>query len=93
MAAPALDGAQAESLLAAGYAIVLLLIPFGIERIAHRSHRRAHDYATAGFLYHPHLDIWVCPSGQHLQPIHTDEARRPRRYRAPAAACNECEPH
>lgn len=85
-----LDWAHAESLLAAGYALVLLLIGFGVERMAHRTHRRAHDYATRGFVYHAHLDVWQCPNGQHLQPITTDEARRLIHYRAPAAACNRC---
>jgi hypothetical protein len=90
MAPLGLDGVHTETLLAAGYAVLLLVVAFGIERMAHRSHRRAEAYATSGFIYHAHLDAWECPTGQHLQPIHVDELRRMTRYRASAAACNRC---
>jgi len=90
MAPLGLAGAHTETLLAAGYAVLLLVVAFGIERMAHRSHRRAEAYATSGFIYHAHLDVWECPTGQHLQPIHVDEPRRMTRYRALAAACNRC---
>jgi hypothetical protein len=84
------DGAHTETLLAAGYAMLLLAVAFGIERMARRSHRRAHAYTTAGFVYYPHLDAWECPTGQHLQAIELDDIRRLARYRASAAACNRC---
>jgi hypothetical protein len=90
MSPPGVDGVHTEALLAAGYAMLLLVVAFGIERMALRSHRRAHAYSTAGFIYHPHLDAWECPTGQHLQPIQIDDIRRVARYRASASACNRC---
>ena len=79
-----------EALLAAGYALLLLAIGFGIERLARRTHRRSESYETGGFTYHPHLDAWECPTGTHLLQIGVEFERRVVRYRAPAATCNRC---
>jgi hypothetical protein len=87
---PLMAGVHTETLLAAGYAVLLLVLAFGIERMAHRSHRRANAYTLAEFVFHEHLDRWECPTGQHLRPIHVDQVRRLTRYRAPAVACNRC---
>ncbi len=83
-------GVHAETALAAGYAVMLLLIALGIERMAHRSHRRAERYETGGFVYASHLDAWECPTGQQLHPTEIDHVRRLTRYRARAEACNRC---
>lgn len=79
-----------EALLAAGYALLLLAIAFGIERMAGRTHSRTESYETAGFTYHPHLDAWECPTGTHLRQIGVEFERRLARYRAPATECNRC---
>ena len=83
-------GVHGEVLLAAGYALLLLAIAFGIERLAHRTLRRAESYETGRFVYHPHLDAWECPAGAHLVPIGVHYERRVARYRAPATTCNRC---
>jgi hypothetical protein len=79
-----------EAVLAAGYALALLVVAYGIERMAHRTHRHAASYETGGFTYHAHRDAWECPTGQALLPIGVDHARRVAHYRAPAATCNRC---
>ena len=79
-----------EALLAAGYALLLLAIAFGIERLARHTHSRSKSYETGGFTYHPHLDAWECPTGTHLLQIGVEFERRVARYRAPAATCNRC---
>jgi hypothetical protein len=84
------EGVHVEALLAAAYALLLLAIAFGIERLAHRTHGRAQSYETRGFTYHPHLDVWQCPAGAHLLQIAVEYERRLARYRAPAASCNAC---
>jgi hypothetical protein len=47
-------------------------------------------FRVAGFHYHPHLDAWECPEGQHLWPFEHDHERRLVRYRAKAHICNAC---
>jgi hypothetical protein len=79
-----------ETVLAAAYALGLLVVAFGIERMAHRTHRRAAAYATGGFTYHAQRDAWECPTGEQLLPIEVDHARRVAHYRAAAATCNRC---
>ncbi len=85
-----ISGLHPEVLLAAGYALLLILIAAGLEILARFSHRRALQYQTAGFTYHHQIDAWKCPVGQELRRIETDHARRVARYRAPAQACNAC---
>ncbi len=85
-----ISGIHPEVLLAAGYALLLILIAAGLEVLARISHRRSLQYQTAGFKYHHELDAWKCPVGQELHRIETDHARRVARYRAPAHACNAC---
>lgn len=79
-----------EALLGAGYAVLLLLVAFGVERMARRTHRRAEQYQTRGFTYHRHIDAWECPTGQHLLLTQVDAERRLRRYRAHRDTCNRC---
>jgi hypothetical protein len=85
-----LDGVHLEAALAAAYALGLLLVAAGVERMAHRSHRRAAAYETGGFTYHAQRDAWECPTGEQLLPVGIDHGRRVAHYRAPAATCNRC---
>jgi hypothetical protein len=85
-----MSSVASESLLAAGYAIFLLLVALGLDRLARHSHRRSELYRTAGFIYHEHLDAWECPEGQQLYRIETDLQNRLARYRAHARVCNAC---
>ena len=79
-----------EVLLAAGYALFLMLVALGLEWFGRHSHRRSGQFRTAGFKYHGHLDVWECPCGHHLHRHYHDPARGIVRYRAPAHTCNAC---
>lgn len=80
-----------ETILAAGYGLVLVLIALGLEYAARLVHRRSEHYETAGFRYHSALDAWECPTGEHLVLVEVIHHGRPfARYRARASACNGC---
>lgn len=81
---------SAEALLAAGYAIFLLLTATGLDLVARHSHRRSGRYRTAGFSFRPELDLWECPEGQQLHRVETDHRRRLVSYRASPQICNAC---
>jgi hypothetical protein len=81
---------DAEVALAAGYALFLLAVAAGLDLLARHSHRRSERYRTAGFSYHPHLDAWECPEGEHLWLHEHDHERRLLRYRGRPQVCNTC---
>jgi hypothetical protein len=85
-----MSGLATESLLAAGYALFLVLVALGLDLLARHSHRRSELYRTAGFTYQPGLDAWECPEGEQLHRIETDMGLRLARYRARAHVCNAC---
>jgi hypothetical protein len=80
----------AETLLAAGYAVFLLLAAGLLEWLSVHTHNRSLRYRTAGFEYDVDHDHWTCPDGQQLWPVEFDERRRLMRYRAKAHICNGC---
>jgi hypothetical protein len=79
-----------ETLLATGYALLLLIIAAGLEMIGRHSHRRAGQYHNRGFRFHKHADHWECPQGARLERAEIDNELRVIRYRAPAHTCNGC---
>ena len=81
---------NAEVLLAAGYAVALVLGALGLEWLSAHTHRRALRHRTAGFTYDAVHDHWRCPEGEHLWPHEFDHERRLVRYRAKAHICNGC---
>ena len=81
---------NAEVLLAAGYAALLVSGAFLLERLSAHTHRRALRYRTAGFSYDETRDHWLCPEGEQLWPHEFDGERRLVRYRARAHVCNAC---
>jgi hypothetical protein len=81
---------NAETLLAGGYALILLLCAGLLEWLSAHTHRRSLRYRTAGFEFRPSQDVWVCPEGEHLWPHELDHERRLMRYRAQARVCNGC---
>jgi hypothetical protein len=81
---------HAETLLAAGYAVFLLLAALGLDGLARHTLRRSERYRTSGFTFHDHLDAWECPEGEHLHRAEVDRARRQIRYRASPQVCNAC---
>lgn len=85
-----MSGVGTEALLAAGYATFLTVAALGVDLIARHAHQRSDRYRTAGFQFHEHLDIWVCPEGERLHRVETDHDLRLARYRAEARICNSC---
>lgn len=79
-----------ETLLAAGYALFLVLGALGLDALARHSHRRSDRYRTAGFEYKRSVDAWICPEGERLHRVETDLQLRLARYRAQAHVCNAC---
>ncbi len=79
-----------EPILAAAYAILLIVIGAGLEWLAKRSHMRADQYHTGAFRYHRDRDTWECPVGIALIRAEIDHERQLVRYRAPAHTCNSC---
>jgi hypothetical protein len=80
----------AETILAAGYAALLVACAFTLEWLSAHTHRRALRYRTAGFSYEPDHDFWLCPEGEQLWPQEFDRELRLVRYRARAHVCNAC---
>jgi len=85
-----MSGIGTEALLAAAYAGFLLGAAVTVDVLARHTHRRSLRFRVAGFHYHPHLDAWECPEGQHLWPFEHDHERRLVRYRGKAHICNAC---
>ena len=81
---------SAETLLAGGYSIALLVSAGVLEWLSAHTHRRSLRFRTAGFEYRAEHDAWVCPEGEHLWPHEFDHERRLVRYRARAHVCNHC---
>ena len=85
-----IENLHLEVLLAAGYALFLILVAIGLELFGRHSHRRSGQFRTGSFKYHGHLDVWECPCGHHLHRHDHDPQRGIVRYRAPAHTCNAC---
>jgi len=76
--------------LAAGYGVVLLVVAYGIDRLAHRAHTRLQEQRSGGFVYHEDHDAWLCPEDQWLWPQSFDPDNRVMRYRGSPTVCNSC---
>ena len=79
-----------ETLLVAGYAVLLLAIGWGFDLMARRVSSRASSWRTGAFTYHADHDAWRCPQDQWLWPTSFDPGNRVMRYRAKPAVCNSC---
>lgn len=76
--------------LAGGYALVLLAVAYGIDRLAKRAHVANDQQQTQGFVYHNDHDAWLCPEDQWLWPQSFDPDNRVMRYRGSPTVCNSC---
>lgn len=81
---------SSETIMAAGYAMALILGAFVLEWLSSHTHRGSLRYRTAGFSYNEDHDHWKCPTGQSLWPHEYDHEKRIVRYRAQAMVCNAC---
>ena len=75
---------------AASYAVVLLVVAYGIDRLARRAHTRLQEQRSGGFVYHEDHDAWLCPEDQWLWPQSFDPENRVMRYRGSPTVCNSC---
>lgn len=76
--------------LTAGYAVFLILVAHGFDRLARVTARRSDRWRTGSFTYHADHDAWVCPQDQWLWPVSFDSENRLMRYRATPTVCNAC---
>jgi hypothetical protein len=79
-----------ETILAAGYAALLIVGAFALEWLSAHTHRRALRFRNSGFAYDAVHDYWQCPEGEQLWPHELDHERRLVRYRAKPQICNAC---
>ena len=86
---PALDLAPA-TWFGIGYALVLLAVAYGIDKMARRAASRVEQHRAGGFVYHADHDAWVCPEDQWLWPQSFDPDNRVMRYRGSPSVCNAC---
>lgn len=87
---PALGSVAPGTWFALGYAVVLLAVAYGIDRLARRAARNIEQQRSGGFRYHPDHDAWVCPEDQWLWPHSFDPENRVMRYRGSPTVCNSC---
>jgi hypothetical protein len=83
-------GIDLNVLLACGYSVFLAAVAGVFELAARHSHHRSRRMRTVGFSYHPDLDIWKCPNGQHLYRAEVTQESTLVVYRAVAHECNSC---
>jgi len=76
--------------LTAAYAVFLVLVAHGFDRLAQVTARRSDRWRVGGFTYHSDHDAWVCPQDQWLWPVSFDADIRLTRYRAKPTVCNAC---
>lgn len=76
--------------LAAGYALVLLVVAYGIDALARRAAHTLEAHRAGGFVYHADHDAWLCPEDQWLWPRSFDPDNRVMRYRSSPTVCNAC---
>ncbi len=77
-------------LLVVAYALFLLGVAYGFDRLARRTSMRSARWRTGAFTYHEDHDAWLCPQDQWLWPQTFDPGQRVMRYRAKPSVCNAC---
>jgi len=85
-----MTGVDTAVWLTAGYAVFLVLVAHGFDRLARVMARRSERWRTGTFTYHRDHDAWVCPQDQWLWPVSFDADNRVMRYRATPTVCNAC---
>lgn len=72
------------------YAVVLVVLAYGVDAMARRAARSVERQRSGGFVYHESHDAWLCPEDQWLWPQSFDPDNRVMRYRALPTVCNVC---
>lgn len=85
-----MDAITATTWFAVGYALVLLVVAWGIDRMSKRAAMTVEGHRRGGFTYHADHDAWVCPQDQWLWPQSFDPDNRVMRYRGKPWVCNAC---
>lgn len=80
-----------ETLIVAGYAVILLVVAAALDALAQHSQQRSERFRTAGFSYLPKHDVWTCSQDAMLWPMEYDVEHHLVRYRAKASVCNSCQ--
>lgn len=78
------------ALLVALYALFLIAVAYGFDRLARRTSAKSAKWRTGAFTYHADHDAWLCPEDQWLWPQSFDPDQRVMRYRAKPTVCNAC---
>ncbi|HSF27267.1 MAG TPA: hypothetical protein VLC50_07095 [Actinomycetes bacterium] len=76
--------------LTASYAVFLVVVAHGFDRLARVVARSSERWRSGGFVYHEDHDAWLCPQDQMLWPVSFDAKNRVVRYRAKPSICNSC---
>ena len=85
-----MTGVDSAIWLTAGYAVFLILVAHGFDRLARVAARRSDRWRGGDFTYHEDHDAWVCSEDQWLWPMSFDPENRVTRYRAKPTVCNAC---
>lgn len=85
-----MTGVDTAVWLTAGYAVFLILVAHGFDRLARVAARRSDRWRGGDFTYHEDHDAWVCSEDQWLWPMSFDPQNRVTRYRANPTVCNAC---
>ncbi|MDN5794919.1 MAG: hypothetical protein L0H79_04130 [Intrasporangium sp.] len=73
-----------------GYASVLLLFAWGVDRMGQRSAEKSAQWRTGNFVYHEGKDAWQCHEDQWLYPAAFDPEKRVIRYVGQHEICGRC---
>ena len=85
-----MSGVDVSVWLTAVYAVFLILVAHGFDRLAQVTAHRSDRWRTGGFTYQEDHDAWVCSEDQWLWPMSFDPENRVTRYRAKPTVCNAC---
>ena len=85
-----MTGIEVGAWLAAAYGLALVLVAYGIDRMARRAQTSLETHRSAGFTYPEDHDAWLCPEDQWLWPQSFDPDNRVMRYRGSPSVCNHC---
>lgn len=84
------EAPQVAVWMVSGYALVLLVVAWLVDRMGARSSQRSAAWRTGNFVYHEKNDAWRCHQDQWLYPAAFDPEKRVIRYQGQHAICGRC---